>query len=265
MKRIMNSDIFIPARLGSSRLPCKHLQYIDGKPAIKHLIERLHECKEIRQIVVCTTNDKSDDLLVEFLEKEHIVYFRGSEKDILKRFLDAANKFDTDIIVDVEGDKIYTDPTYVDEIIFQMKKYDLDFMIGNDSEVEFNPANHFIHGFIPAGIRKRALENICRLKKSENTETGYREFFLIPGICHYKYIILNNIKFPEQVRLTLDYKEDLELAEKIFHELGTHFSIQDVLNLFHKRPELLKITEKIMEQWKTNYTQNRTDFSLKEV
>ena len=67
----MNSDIFILARLSSDRLPNKHLMNINGKPAIKNLIERLRHSKA-RKIVVCTTNLKSDDPLVEYLKKEQI-------------------------------------------------------------------------------------------------------------------------------------------------------------------------------------------------
>lgn len=171
----MNVDIFIPARLGSSRLPEKHFKKIDGQPVIKYLIERLKSTKKIRNIVVCTTNLKSDDPLVEFLEKEEILYYRGNSKDILVRFLDASKKFNTDIIVDVEGDKIYTDPIFVDKIVEKMINSDIDYLEGKSSNE--NEPVHGIHGVIPAGIRVSILEKICNLKKTNNTETGYREFF----------------------------------------------------------------------------------------
>ena len=200
-----NCDVFIPIRLNSTRLPKKHLQIINNKPAIKHLIERLKNCKHIRQVVVCTTISQTDDELIQFLEDEKILYFRGSEHDILLRFLDAAKKFDTDIIIDVEGDKIYTDPVFVDKIARKLQASNFDFIIGNDTKNTFNPSNHFVHGFIPAGFRRSILEKICNLKLSKNTETGYREFFLNSNICKYDYLILDQ-KYPENLRLTLDYE-----------------------------------------------------------
>ena len=150
----INCDVFIPVRLNSSRLPKKHLQLINGKPALLHIIERLDICKEIRNVIVCCTTNSSDDELVNFLQKNKIKFYRGSEKDILERFLDAAKKFETDIIIDVEGDKIYTDPNYVDQIANKLKINDIDFIIGNESKTKFNPSNHFIHGIIPAGFTK---------------------------------------------------------------------------------------------------------------
>jgi len=74
----LNADIFIPVRLHSKRLPAKHLRLINGEPALLKLIRRLKRCKKTRKIVVCTTTKSYDDKLVHFLEKESILYYRGS-------------------------------------------------------------------------------------------------------------------------------------------------------------------------------------------
>ena len=137
----LNADIFIPVRLHSKRLPAKHLRLINGEPALLKLIRRLKRCKKTRKIVVCTTTSFHDDKLVHFLEKESIFYYRGNEHDILSRFLGASKKFKTDVIVDVEGDKIYTDPAYVDKIVEELTDPKIDFVIGNDSKEKFNPKN----------------------------------------------------------------------------------------------------------------------------
>ena len=76
----MNVDIFIPVRMGSSRLPEKHFRKIDGQPVIKYLIERLKSTKKIRNIVVCTTNLKSDYPLVEFQNRHAPDYSCRTDK-----------------------------------------------------------------------------------------------------------------------------------------------------------------------------------------
>lgn len=260
----MNADIFILARLGSSRLPEKQLKEIDGIPAIKRLVDRLNAAKKVRNIVVCTTNMPSDDRLVDFLIKENINYFRGNEKDVLTRLLDAASYFKTDIIIDVEGDKLYVDPVYVDKIIDEMEHQDMDFVIGSDTD-KFDPTDHFIHGIIPAGIRVAALTKLCKLKKASDTETGYKEFFTSTNLFSIKYIKPEiNSKHSENIRLTLDYQEDLDLANLIFKELGNDFHLYDLVEIFNKKPELTKITESIMTKWKNNYRNHTADFSLNE-
>ncbi len=260
----MNADIFILARLGSSRLPEKHLKEIDGIPAIKRLVDRLRTAKKVRKIVVCTTNMPSDDRLVNFLIKEKITYFRGNEKDVLTRLLDAANNFKTDVIIDVEGDKLYVDPVYVDKIVNEMEYQDVDFIIGSDTG-RFDPTDHFIHGIIPAGIRVTALTKLCKLKKASDTETGYKEFFTLTNLFSIKYIKPEiNSKHSKNIRLTLDYKEDLDLANLIFKELGNNFHLYDLVELFNKKPELVKITESIMIEWKNNYKNHTANFALNE-
>ena len=42
----MQTDIFLPARLGSKRLPSKQLKEINDVPIIKHLVNRLKDCND---------------------------------------------------------------------------------------------------------------------------------------------------------------------------------------------------------------------------
>jgi len=256
-----NCDIFIPVRLNSSRLPQKHLQTINGKPALMCLIDRLRKCNEIRHIVVCTTNEKSDDPLIEFLDKEHVRYFRGNEKDILQRFLDAAKSFGTEIIIDVEGDKIYTDPAYVDKIVEIMENGKIDFVIGSNSQ-SFDPTDHFVHGVIPAGVRVNALEKLCSIKKSNDTETGYKEFFTSSELFTKYYLNPEDVpNESKKIRLTLDYEEDLKLANQIFKEIGDKFTLSDMVRLFNQKPDLIKLTEKLISKWEMNYEKHKTNTS----
>ena len=44
----MNIDIFIPARLDSSRLPKKHLKKINNIPIIELLVQRLKKIKDVK-------------------------------------------------------------------------------------------------------------------------------------------------------------------------------------------------------------------------
>jgi spore coat polysaccharide biosynthesis protein SpsF len=258
----MYADIFIPVTLGSKRLHQKHLKEIDGKPLLKYLIERLESCKKIRNIVICTTNSKTDDQLVSFLQKENILVFRGSDLDILTRFLDAAKYFGTEIIIDVEGDKIYTDPKYVDLIVNSLQNSDVDFITGNDSLEKFDPTFWF-HGFVPAGFKVNALAKICELKKTNNTETGYKEFFTSNNIIKCKFLLPeSDISIPKKNRFTLDYPEDYELCKKIFQELGNNFGVKEVINLIKTKPELQKIIGPAIEKWEKSYKKDLTDFSL---
>ena len=261
----MQTDIFIPARLDSKRLPSKHMKKIDDIPIITHLVNRLKNCESIKNIVVCTTTSSSDDQFVQYLKQENIQVFRGNKLDILQRFLSAANELNTDIIIDVEADKIYTDPKYIEQISQEMNDSDIDFMTGNNSLDAFDPEFIF-HGFIPAGIRVNALKKICELKKTNNTETGYKEFFTSNDFIKTKFLIPKlNYNISKNFRFTIDYPEDLELAKIIFSNLGTHFDTEQLLKFIDENPNLQEIINPIIKKWKQNYEQNITEFRLNKL
>lgn len=261
----MNVDVFILARLGSSRLPEKHLKYVNGRPAILQLVDRVRSAKKVRNIVVCTTTLVSDDKLANLLKKEGISVFRGNEKDVLLRFLEAAKQFETDIIVDVEGDKIYTDPYYIDELVTIIENRNVDFVIGSASS-RFNPADHFTHGIIPAAVRVSALEKLCKFKKSSDTETGYKEFFISSDLFSKEYINPKAIPIDtKKIRLTLDYQEDLDLANLIFKELGNNFDSKDIVKLFNEKPQLAEMTKELVAKWEANYKSHIADLSLEKT
>lgn len=260
----MNTDIFILARLDSQRLSKKQLQKIGNEYLLKILVNRLKKSKKIRNVIVCTTNKKTDEELVKFLKKEKILFFRGSEKDVLKRMLDTAKKFGTDKIIDVEGDKIYTDLTLLNKVIKELSKKGTDFVIGKRKNEEFDPYDHFIHGIIPTGFSKKILEKICKRKQAKDTETGYKELFLETELCNVKFLEIPNIKkSTRNIRLTLDYPEDLKLARKVFAELGMKFNFRDIISLYEKKPEIFKNSVRISEKWKQEYEKNRLDKTFK--
>lgn len=251
-----NYDVFIPVRLSNTRLPNKAMKLIDDKPIILHLIKRLQKSKKIRNVIVCTTTNESEEPLVSLLEKMNILVFRGNEKDILARYLDASRKFNSDYIISVDGDDIYTDPSYVDEIISIFEKNDYDYvdMLG------------FPFGIASVGIKVSSLEKICKLKKSDNTETGYRLFFTENKIFNiYELKPPNDFSFPKNIRLTLDYEEDLILAKKIFKKLGNDFHLSDILELFKNSPDLLKITDDLEKKYKEHWNSNVADTSIRDI
>jgi len=58
-------------------------------------------------------------------------------------------------------------------------------------------------------------------------------------------------------------KEDLQLANEIFRELGDNFSSNDVLELLERKPSLIEITKPVIEKWNEHYKNNLAKFELK--
>jgi spore coat polysaccharide biosynthesis protein SpsF len=252
----MNYDIYIPVRLDSKRLSKKALLKINDKTIIEYLYERMKKVKKIRKVIVCTTNEVSDKPLVEFLKLNKMDYFCGSKKDILIRYLDAANKFSTDFIINVDGDDIYTDPNHVESIIDEFEKSNLDFIQMGKVPL----------GFTCMGFTKEILEKICNFKKSNDTETGWVRFFTETNIVEVKKIIpIKEINYPKTLRLSLDYKEDYELSKEIFKKFGNKFEYEDIINYVILDKKRLKKMEKTEKKWSNHWDENLSDISLKHM
>ena len=61
----MKTVATIEARMTSSRLPGKVIMKVKKKMLLVYLVERLKKVKEIEEIILCTTKNKTDDILVE--------------------------------------------------------------------------------------------------------------------------------------------------------------------------------------------------------
>jgi hypothetical protein len=53
------------------------------------------------------------------------------------------------------------------------------------------------------------------------------------------------------------------LAKEIYGSLGNYFHLEDIITLFEKQPNLIKIVEGVDERWKQYFGNNITDLTLK--
>lgn len=235
--------IFIPVRIGSTRLPKKALLKIKGKPIIEHLVERVKFAKLTDLIVLCTTTAPSDTILVDIAKKCNVESFRGSERDILDRHLNASLKYGLDFIVNVDGDDIFCDPKLIDKTIEAITKTGADFL-----KWEGLPL-----GASPCGIKVEALKKVCHMKNETDTETGWSRYFTDTGIFRVEILRVEDkeLNRPE-VRMTLDYPEDLKFAKEIFNRLyspGKIFTLVDIMRVLEKEPELAEINRGVQKAY----------------
>ena len=116
----------VQARMGSTRLPNKVMKKIGGLPMIELLLARLSRAKEVDQIVVATSIDEKNKPLAAHVEKLGYLCVRGSENDVLQRYLDAAHACNAEVVVRVTGDCPLIAPASVDEVISSFKLQQVD-------------------------------------------------------------------------------------------------------------------------------------------
>jgi 3-deoxy-manno-octulosonate cytidylyltransferase (CMP-KDO synthetase) len=115
----MKAAIVIPARYGSQRLPGKPLLRETGKYLIQHVYERAMQAALARQVIVATDDPrivaavKSFGGIVRLTRRGHI---NGAE-----RVAEVAADLDEEIIVNLQGDEPFIEPTGLDRLIELMR------------------------------------------------------------------------------------------------------------------------------------------------
>ena len=107
----------IQARMGSTRLPGKVMMAIGGQPLLTYLVRRILKARTLDEVVVATTQDARDDVIVDECEGRGIPCFRGSEPDVLGRYVEAARAWNAGIVVRVTADNPFTDPGSIDRVV----------------------------------------------------------------------------------------------------------------------------------------------------
>jgi spore coat polysaccharide biosynthesis protein SpsF len=100
-----------------------------GRTLLSYLIERIKAATSLDAIVLATTRAAQDDILAEQATTLELQCYRGSEHDVLGRYLKAARTFGADIVVRVTADNPLTDPASIDRVVARV-------MEGQDYAIE---------------------------------------------------------------------------------------------------------------------------------
>jgi spore coat polysaccharide biosynthesis protein SpsF len=106
----------VQARMSSSRLPGKTLADVEGEPLLRLLLRRLARARELRRIVVATSDEPVDDPIVAVARAAGADVFRGSRDDVLGRFVGALGGWDGPV-ARITADCPLVDPAIVDAVV----------------------------------------------------------------------------------------------------------------------------------------------------
>jgi spore coat polysaccharide biosynthesis protein SpsF len=251
----MNNAIFITVRNGSTRLPNKALINFNGMTVIEYIIQRHKNAKVCDSIILCTTENKNDDSLIDIAKKNNINFFRGSETDKLERWKGAADEFDVKYIVTADGDDLFCEPKLIDLAFEQFEK----------SQPDFIQANGVICGAFTYGIKSDALRKACEIKDTSNTEMMW-VFFTQTNLFKIEELQKVPMKFyRNDIRMTLDYKEDLDFFNAIIKKgwSGNYLTLDEILEIIEKEPYLKDINFYRQQEFLNNQ-KNKTILKVKD-
>lgn len=245
----MRIGIIIQARLGSSRLPGKILkQFYGDKTLLEIVINNLQKAGDAK-IIVATSINPNNDKLELFLKERNIIVFRGSEDDVLDRYIGAAEANGIDGVIRICSDNPFLDWHSVGTLIDRAKTSDVDYIgyrINNTPSIK----THF--GFWGEFVTLNALKRVA----STSNEKSAHEHVTIHIYSHPDEYKCEWIECPEflqgrnDIRLTVDNPEDFENAQRVFAELfetNSDFGLKDVVDYIDSHEDLQESMKKMIE------------------
>jgi transketolase len=244
----------IQARTGSTRLPNKVMLDLAGKPLLIRMVERVQKAKLKGEIIVITTTEDADNLIVELCELNNIKVFRGHPTDLLDRHYEAAKSWQADVVLKIPSDCPLIDPMIIDEVIAKFLQ----------TQDEYDYVSNLHPGSWPDGndvevMTFLALEEAwanAKLKKEREHTTPYiyenSDFFSVGNVSWSR-----KIDFSKSHRWTIDYQEDYLFIKQVFERLypvKSDFGLEDILELLKQNPDIEGINRKYAGQywWNAN-------------
>ena len=228
----------VQARCSSSRLPGKVIKELAGKPMIVQELDRLSRSKMIDKIVLATSTEDSDDPLEKALSGTGIEVFRGNLDDVLDRYYQCAKQYQPKHVVRITGDCPVIDWRLVDEII------DKHIAHGNDYTVT---SEEFPDGLDTEVMRFSVLEKAWE-KARMLSEREHVTLYIRNHKEDFNTEEISCVRKLDYMRWTVDEPRDFAFVEKIYdglYEDNPDFSMEDILLLLEKQPELLDINSDI--------------------
>jgi len=247
----METCYLIQARIGSSRYNGKVLSRVtDDLVLIDLVYKQLLRAKGANRnnIYVLTTNNTSDDRLVEHAKQNNMLYFRGDETNVFKRFQEffKESKITHDYFFRICSDNPFIEPTFIDKMAevaigVDNKLYDYISYQSHDGK----PAILTHYGLFCELIRVDAFKMAASIMKTDYQQEHVTPIFYQSEYFKTKYIKMPDVLRDKTYRFTIDTKVDADAIKEIIKKLDIDkFTYLDAINVIEKEPQLIGIMKK---------------------
>lgn len=227
----MKTVAIVQARMGSTRLPNKVMKLICGLPMIELLLSRLSKAKCVDQVIVATSLDERNRVLVEHVQALGFVCVQGSETDVLERYVEAARATHADTVVRITGDCPFVDSDLVDEVIRQFQTAGVDYYSNTD------PPTY------PDGLDIEVFSFDVLEQSSKITSNCYDREHVTPFLRESGTFTTGAMQHTEDLsglRWTVDEQKDFDVIEAVFEHFHPRrdFSWVEILELSREQPSI---------------------------
>ena len=249
-------DIYLTVRLKSSRLPKKALAEVGGQSIIEHIIDRARHIKKATNIILCTSVNPEDDALEEIAQKKGVECFRGSEDNIVERFIGASELNNPDIGVRITGDNCLFWPQFIDHAIEEH--------VSNG--VDYTSTKELAGGSKGDIFSMDALRRLYKMLQDDHASEYLSWLLADDRYFNVQWLgVEQHVKRPNY-RLHCDTYQDLDFVTAVYDQLykaGTIVDYESAIKFLDEHPEIVAINSQI-KQVSKDQVEQEINFNLKE-
>ena len=221
----------VTVRNSSSRLPNKAIMKIkDDLRSIDIVVERAK--KTGLPVIIATSTSPSDDVFEQVAREHNVEIFRGSLLNKLKRWYDCFVKFKIDYALFVDGDDLSNNYEIGLRALAKLKS--------NNLEIVGNPDN-IVTGFFTYAMSKSTISKIYNTAPDDNINTDVIIRYIEKAGIKVSEIELNDYECNKNIRLTLDYEDDLNFFRKLYDGVDILEGGKGIIDYLEKNKSISEI------------------------
>lgn len=223
----------IQARLGSSRLPGKVLAELAGAPLLARMVERVRAARSLARVVLAVPETSTDEPLVRLAASLGIDCIRGSETDVLSRFMRAVDLTGAETVVRLTADCPLIDPALIDLCVQRFRE-------SAGCEYLAFAADAYPDGLDTEVVAASALRSACAEARVPS-EREHVTPFIWKQPERFRIVRIAFPGRPGNQRWTVDEPADLAFVRAVYARLyapGSVFGWREVVALLRREPAL---------------------------
>lgn len=237
----MRINAVIQARAGSTRLPAKVLADLGGRPVLEWVVRAARASAQIDEVIVATSTLPVDDVVADLADSLGAPVVRGSEGDVLSRFVAALDAHPADALVRLTADCPLLDPTLIDAVAGAWA-----------AAPTIDYVSTILVRCLPRGMDIE-LVTARALRAVDGTAVGHDRVHVTSAIyadpTAYRLLGLCVTPPASDLRVTLDTPADLALLRALVAELpDAPPEWRDVVAILRARPDLVAINASVVQK-----------------
>ena len=238
----------IEARMASTRLPGKVMLQVLDQTMLERLVYRLQSVKDLDDIVIATTTNEKDQVLVEHARNLGVSYYCGSEENVLDRVINASLRSRADAVVEITADCPILDPEIVQQMIYMYRKNSCHYL-----------SNCHIRSY-PMGMDVQVIDLESLIHSSHQTHALLDQEHVSlymrnhPEIYKQIHLIAPNSLYAPNLALTLDEPKDFQMLSRIIERLEPAdklFGCRDTLDFLKQNPQIAMWNQDVIRKGDT--------------